>query len=179
MIFHRRLIDQNQGGFILIELVLSLALTGLIISGVMVSIFQVFNANRQVSSSMIAINQAENLGYWISRDAEMAQSIIAGTRNLTLAWGGWEYQSAGKTCINTYKVNYIPAGNEIRRLQEVTTYDSSGQSLGTVTGRMLVAKYITAITPEMVGSQLVAVLITASVGEFEEARTYEITPRGN
>jgi type II secretory pathway pseudopilin PulG len=179
MIFHRRLIDQNQGGFILIELLLALVLTGLISSGIMMSIFQVFNANRQVSSSMIAITQAENLGYWITRDAEMAQSIIAGTENLTLAWGGWEYQSAGNTYVNTYKVSYIQAGSEIRRLQEVTTYDSSGQSLRTATSQMLVAKYITAIAPEMVGSQLVAVLITASVGEVEEARTYEITPRGN
>jgi len=179
MIFHRRLIDQNQGGFILIELLLALALTGLIISGITMSIFQVVNANRQVSSNMIAITQAENLGYWITRDAEMAQSIIAGTENLTLAWGGWEYQDAGNTYVNTYKVSYIQAGSEIRRLQEVTTYDSSGQSLGTATSRILVAKYITAIAPEMVGSQLVAVLITASVGEVEEARTYEVTPRGN
>ena len=169
------MINKNQKGFTLIEMLVALAITGLIGTGIMISISQVINANHQVSSHMIAITQVENAGYWISRDAQMSQSIIADTENLTLAWVGREYESAGDTYVNTYKVSYTHAGSELWRHQEVTTYDSSGHLVGTAPSQMLVAKY-TAIAPSMAGSKL-TVLITASVGEAQEERIYEITPR--
>jgi len=175
-------INKNQGGFSLIELLVVLAITGLIGTGITMSISQVVNANRQVSSHMIAITQVENAGYWITHDAEMAQSIIADTEALTLAWVGWEYESAGNTCIDTYEVCYTHTDSELWRHQTITTdkYDSSGHLVetGLSQNSMLVAEHITAITPSMVVNKL-TVPITASVGEIEEERTYEITPRPN
>lgn len=177
MIFLRGLINKNQRGFTLIEMLVALAITGLISTGVTMSIFQVLNTNHQVSSRMIAITQVENAGYWITRDAKMAQSIVA-AENLTLAWGGWEYESA----IDTYKVCYTHADSELWRHQEVTTdiYNSDGDLVETTESQnsMLVAEHITAITPSMDVNKL-TVSVTASVGEIEEERTYEITPRPN
>ena len=167
----------GERGFTLIELLVVVAITGLISTGITISIFQVVKMNDSISRHMIAITQVENAGYWITRDALMAQSIITDTEALTLAWVGWEYESAGNTYVNTYKVSYTHAGSELWRHQEVTTYDSSAHLVGTAPSQMLVAKY-TAIAPSMVGNKL-TVPITASVGEISEERTYEITPRPN
>ncbi len=170
---------KNQKGFTLIELLVVLAITGLISTGITMTTFQVLNVNTQTVSHMITITEVENAGYWISRDAKMAQSIVTDDdtltpeiERLTLAWVGWEYESAGNTYVNTYKIRYTHAGSELWRHQEVTTYDSSGHLVETATSQMLVAKH-TAIAPST-GNKLT---ITAKVGDAEEARTYEITPR--
>lgn len=174
MIFHRGLI-KNQKGFTLIELLVALAITSLISIGITRGIFQVLNINVLASNRVIAITEVENAGYWIMVDTKMAQSVVTDddtltpeTEALTLAWVGWEYES-GNTYVN--KVSYTHAGGELWRRQEVTTYDSSGQSLLDATSLMLVAKH-TAIAPTA-GNELT---ITASVGDAEETRTYEITP---
>jgi len=182
MIFHRGLI-KNQKGFTLIELLVALAITGLISIGITRGIFQVLNINVLTSNRVIAITEVENAGYWITRDAEMAQSIVTGTENLTLAWV-WEYESAGNTYIDTYEVCYTYADSELRRDQTITTdkYDSSGDLVEPPDdpshNSMLVAEHITAITPSMDVKKL-TVSVTASIGEIEEQRTYEITPRPN
>ena len=183
MIFHRELINKKQRGFTIIEMLVVLVITGLISTGITMSIFQVINAIDSIPRHMIAITQVENAGYWITRDAKMAQSIIADTETLTLAWVGWEYESVGNTCIDTYEVRYTYAGNKFWRHQTITTdkYDSSGNLVEPTApslASMLVAENITAITPLMDGQKL-TVSITASVGEIEEKRTYEITPRTN
>lgn len=170
---------KNQKGFTLIELLVVLAITGLISTGITMTTFQVLNINVLTSNRVVAITEVENAGYWISRDAKMAQSIVTDDdtltpeiERLTLAWVGWEYESAGNTYVNTYKIRYTHAGSELWRHQEVTTYDSSGHLVETATSQMLVAKH-TAIAPST-GNKLT---ITAKVGDAEEARTYEITPR--
>jgi len=156
MIFLRGFI-KNQEGFTLIEMLVALAITGLIGTGITMSIFQVFNINALTSDRVIAITEVENAGYWIRRDAMMAQNIIVDTEAaLTLVWAG--YESAGN------KVSYTHADGEL--LRQVTTYDSSGME--TATSQMLVAKH-TAIAIDGV-----TVTITASVGDVEEARTYEL-----
>jgi len=144
---------KNQKGFTAIELLLALAITGVVSTGIAGSIFQVFEMNALTSNRVIAITEVENAGYWITRDAKMAQSIIA-DEPLTLAWVGYE---------SGVKVTYTHTGSELWR--EVTTYDSSGQVVETAT--RLVARH-TAIATDGV-----TVTITASVGDAEEARTYE------
>lgn len=183
----KTMIDKNQRGFTLIELLVVLAITGLIIGGTTTAIFQVFNTNARISSHMIAITQVQNAGYRISHDALMAQRIIISdntltpeTEVLTLAWVGWEYESADNTGINTYEVRYTYDSDQLWRRQKITTdkYDSNGHLVETTESQnsVLVAEHITAISFSSMVNKLTG-SITASVGEIEEARTYEITPR--
>jgi len=91
------LMNKNQLGFTLLELMLAMAISSLIAGGLTMTIFQVFIGGARSNNHMIAIKQAENAGYWVSRDAQMAQGVIfddpatAGvTEFLTLTWTEWE-----------------------------------------------------------------------------------------
>lgn len=97
MIFHRLgLISKNQMGFTLLELLIALAITSVITGSTTMVIFQVFDGNARTSNHMEAVRQVQNAGYWVSRDAQMAQSIDIGNdpvtpelELVTLTWTEW------------------------------------------------------------------------------------------
>jgi len=115
-------INKNQKGFTLIELIVVIAITGLIISAITVTIFQLFSISARSDSHMLAVRQVQNAGYWISHDTQMAQSVETdgGTTGfpLKLTWSN-EWDS------NTYEVvyNLIEADSELRRSYKVNDDD--------------------------------------------------------
>ncbi len=196
MMFHRlKSIHKNQKGFTLIELIVAIAITALIIGVIAMSIFQVFTVNALSSNHMKAVRQVQTVGNWISRDTLMAQSVdpdpaddvaTLGTEFLILSWVAWERVGQHQEqYIDSYKVcyTYDAVTEKLWRYQTITTkeYKKEGdledpqpddQNLTT-----FIADYITSISiPAMVDDKL-NVTITASVGDAEEERTYEITPR--
>ncbi len=115
-------IKKYQRGFTLIEVVTVLAITGIIASGITVTIFQLYNVNSRSSAHMVAIKQVEDAVHWISRDVKMAQIVkltedpdkedAAGTKfPLTLTWTDWESNEK-------YQVIYsIASGSQLRMLE--------------------------------------------------------------
>ncbi len=187
-----RLIHKNQRGFTLIELVIAIAITGLVTGGITMTIFQVFSGNTRTSNHMIAVRQVQNAGYWISHDGQMAQVISTEdnpntpeTEVLTLNWAGWEYDCGGSdTCNSSYEVRYTydAVNKKLWRHEEINTtqYDSNGHLVNPQPddqdSSTPVADHITSISTSMADNQL-TVTITALVGDAVEERTYEITPR--
>jgi len=112
MIFHRLgLIHKNQRGFTLVELLVAIAITGLITGGITMTIFQVFAGNARTSNHMTAVRQVQNAGYWISHDAQMARGVvITGVSGfpLTLTWT--EYVSGDE-----HQVVYTLVGDQLQR----------------------------------------------------------------
>jgi prepilin-type N-terminal cleavage/methylation domain-containing protein len=161
-----RLIHRNQRGFALIELLVALAITGIITSGLTMTIFQLFSGNAQSSSQMTVVRQVQNAGYWISQDVQMGQTITPGAVDgfpLVLSWTDWD------GVLN--EVTYDLAGEELRRSHSVD---------GGAPVDALVAQYISSISCEFVVVDKLTLTVTASVGGFRpasETRTYEITPR--
>ena len=160
----------------MIEVVLAIALTGIITGGITMTIFQVFDGNTRSSNHMIAVRQVQNAGYWVSHDTQMAQNVnTTGATGfpLTLTWtdrNGDEHQVVYTVVDNTLQrehyINYDPVTNPD---PDVTT---------------IVAEFIDP-NPAKTNCQFTAgelvfkVTATVATGsqESSETRVYRIIPR--
>jgi len=184
-----RLIHNNQRGFTLIELIIAIAIAGIITGGITMTIFQVFSGNIRTSNHMTAVKQVQNAGYWISHDAQMAQNVGTGGADiLTLTWVGWEWlDKHDNQFIDSYEViyTYDTDSDRLWRHQTITRkeYDKNGEPVeppappAPPPSTTLIAEYITSISIPPMDNDKLTIEITASVGDAVEERTYEITPR--
>lgn len=106
------LLNKNQRGFTLVEMLIVLAISGFITGTTTMTIFQVLDGNVRSNNHMEAINHVQDAGYQVSQDAEQAQTVVWTEDEdgfpLTLAWAEWE--SSDK-----YKVVYSIEGNKLHR----------------------------------------------------------------
>lgn len=183
------LVNKNQMGFTLGELMLAFAISAVIIGGITMTFLQVVKGNTRTSNHMTVVTQVQDAGYWISHDAQMAQTVQLGVTSdtlFTLTWVGWEYPYGNNTGIDSYEVwyTYERASDKVWRHQKITTdiYDAEGRHVAgpfVSESSSFIAEYITTSPPVTVDGNKLSVTITASLGEAEEERTYEITPRAS
>ncbi len=84
-----RLIYKDQKGFTLLELLIGIALTALIATGITMAISQTFTGSTRSSNDMAAVRQVQEAGYWVSFYAYAAQdAAITGDSGfpLILRW---------------------------------------------------------------------------------------------
>jgi len=91
------LLNRNQKGFTLLELIVALAITGAITGGITMSIFQTLDYDARSKARMVAVKQVENAIHHISRDVQMAQVVEPADPDpdgdgfpLTLRWVEWD-----------------------------------------------------------------------------------------
>jgi len=161
---------QSQRGFTLIELIAALAIAGLIGLGAAMVTAQVFNQSARNSDYTTASRHTMNAIYWISRDAQMSQTIApdgASGFPLTLSWTQWDNSE--------HQVIYSIADDRLTRSYSVDGGEPS---------EILVAQHINSAaentTCEFTDGVL-TVEITATVGEgtrtLSVTKVREITPR--
>jgi prepilin-type N-terminal cleavage/methylation domain-containing protein len=171
MIFGKvsRLIN-GQKGFTLIEVITALAITGLIGIGASTATVQVLNQGTRNSDYTTASRHAMNTIYWVSRDAQMSQTIEpegASGFPLTLSWTAWDNSQ--------HQVTYSIEGDKLSRSYSID---------GGVPSQTLVAQYINSAaentTCDFAGGVL-TLKVTATVGDGAHAisvtKERQITPR--
>jgi prepilin-type N-terminal cleavage/methylation domain-containing protein len=182
MMYHRLgLIHKDQRGLTLTELILAIAITAIITAVITLTIFQMMTGSVRTNNHMTAVRQVQSAGYWVSHDAQMAQSITppGGGFPLTLTWEEWEEDSNNHEVV--YSLVDMP-NTELKKLQrEYVTEDTEGN---VTTEVAFVAEYIdtgqTSCTLDE-DEYLLIFTVTATVGggmsEESETRTYEVMPR--
>jgi prepilin-type N-terminal cleavage/methylation domain-containing protein len=127
-----RSLHRSQAGFTFIELMVSLAICGIISLGATMANSQVINQTVKNNDYTTANRQVLNAMRWICRDAEMAQEIdnwenFPLSDNLTLSWVTWGNLSVEVV----YSVN--AATGQLRR-----TYTIEGSQ----PQELLIAQYV-------------------------------------
>lgn len=171
MMFHRlRLINKKQLGFTLVELMIAIAVSGVVTGAITTTIYQVITGNFRTSNHMTAVRQVQDAGYWVSHDVQMIQQEPVIVKNvddqlesIALTWTDWD------GTVND--VTYTLEGTELWR-------DCNGQ-------RIRVAQFIDP-APEKTqceftsGKLIFTVTATVGAGSAQaqsETRVYEIVPR--
>ncbi len=175
---------RSERGFTLIELLVVMAIVALIAGAATMSIFQVINVTRSTNDHMTAIRQAQNAGYWISRDALKAEHMIIGddpeATFLNLTWTEWGFGGGSIYHSVTYSLDLSGGIGELERQHLI--YDDEGVEIGNTT--TFVAEYIY-YTDDLENTMVaytdlvLTARITALFGEATETKEYKIWPRPN
>lgn len=158
-------INKGQKGFTLMELMIAMAISGLIAGTITMTIFQIVDSSGRASNHMTVIRQAQSAGYWVSNDVRMAQLITTEDDldgfPLVLHWTEWN----GTVNVVTYTLE----GTEIIR-------DHNDE-------QDVIAQFIESVevSPRPYLSGKLTFTVTATLGAGSAAQTetriYEVAPR--
>jgi len=159
-------LHKDQRGITLIELIIVIAITGIITAGITMTIFQVFNMNTRASNRMTAVSQVQQAGKLVSEDILEAQGVEpGGSSGFPLALNWTEEGGTG----DLHTIIYTLEDGELWRNESV----NGGNSTLT-----RVAEHI-----DLAGTscdwdgEVLTFTVTATVGEQSETRVYEVKPR--
>ena len=133
-----------QKGFTLVELLVVLAITGVIIAPLMLATITLLTNPQRTTDRSIVLQQIQNAGRWISRDIQMSGNVSATAPRgfpLTITI------PVDDNPANSYTIDYVFDGNKLIRREYNSTH--------TLIGETLVSQYVdtnnTAFSPIATG----------------------------
>lgn len=163
--------DTSRRGFTLIEILVGMAITVIIITGIVMTIFQVNIGTAQNENNMYALRQVQTAGYYISRDTLQAECVGLYPANngfpVTLSWND-------PVVSKNYVVQYA-YDSVTRTLKRTESINDSVNSVIQIADNIVST---TSFTSNSTGYFIFTV--TANTGSYQPAsatRTYEVEPR--
>jgi prepilin-type N-terminal cleavage/methylation domain-containing protein len=164
-------LNKDQKGFTLIEVLIAIAITGLITWGITMTIFQVFDINTRSTNRMAAITQLENAGLWVSKDVQMANDVSTESGLPQLTWN--DYWDTGASHAVNYTLENMSSG-EFKILQRSHSVNG-GEPTETQIAEYIDPNHTSFVEDPEGGGYIFT--ITATVGGESETRVYKVTPR--
>ena len=163
-------LSQNQKGMTLLELMVVIALVGLLTIALASISYSVIYRTQGNSAHVAAASGMESAVRWITNDGQRSQntSLIPGAgvvSNLTLSW-------MDPVSGDSYEIYYFLSGNDLRRRESINSVMQTERT---------VAKYMTAVgfSQPLNETRLFKVSLASSGGSprVNETREYHVTLR--
>ena len=144
---------RSRRGFTLIDVLLAMAIMSLIGAGVSTAAIQILKQGVRNGAYTTASQYTMNAIHWISRDAEMSQTVVTGGASgfpLTLNWTDWGSSE--------YQVVYVLEDDKLTRSYSVN---------GSETSQTVVAEYVNTISENTTceyNSRVLSMQVTTTIG---------------
>lgn len=116
-------------GFTLIEVLIALTITGLIMGGISTAIIQMFSVSDQNTNAITAQRQVQQVGFYVSRDGQTAQTISTGNDPagtgfpIIFEWTSWDGDE--------FEITYTLQDGVVGRIERVNSILITSQSIAT------------------------------------------------
>lgn len=158
--------NDNQRGYGLIEMIVGLALAGILTTGLTTFTVQTVTESARSNNRMQATMQVENAGYWTSRDVQMAENLTLGENAgfpMQLFWEDIDD--------NEYQVTYNLTSGQLER----SLFKNSENTVQTVIAQSI--NSAPSLTNLSYADGLLIFNITSTYGSVDVSRNYQIKQR--
>jgi len=164
---------QRRRGFTLIELIVGLAIAGLISAAAVIAAYELLTASTQANDMQTAISQVRAAEHWMSRDIPSAQVVTPGDDAGFPLQLTWTDVSGGNHMVE-YSLQTTASG-VLRNLERAYTGTDGATSI------LVVAYYIdaTASSCSLLDSGGVQVTLAAMAGSQTSTRTFQTMARAD
>ena len=154
----------KQKGFTLIEVLVALAISGMLMVGIVLSIFQVSWGNIRTNDHITALTDVNYAALWLKKDIQMAQdtSLTDGIpqSSVTLTWTDFtSFEEGNKNHSSSYALS--PGTTNLTR-----TYDGTPRVIG---------RQITSIGFTQDGKVINVAITATGPGAFQRTKTLEFS----
>ena len=172
----------DEKGYTFIELIISITIIVLVSGAASIAIFQILKGTERNNTHINAVRQVQTAGYWISRDARMAQSV--NTDNLTapdfIAFNWTEWDDQNEEIYHTATYSFEDLTDNTGKLKR-THWSSAGANEETLIATHI---YYAPADPDdttkaSYQAPLLTLQLTSLVEDAIEVREYRIKHRPN
>lgn len=120
----------SQQGFTLIEILVALAVTMVLLTGVAFAVVQTSRITTKSSPQVAALEDIKMVAYSIGKDVKMAATadLTNPSYKLALTWTSWDYNPVTKqyaTAPTPHSANYTLSGGFVKRYYDSTSVNAT------------------------------------------------------